>query len=76
VGDAVKIFACIQFGEWRWHPGHVDHWQATKLHNAEIRHHPQCDGNCDATRAVEQTRAEGRLVGKPRHQIRAATNGN
>ena len=71
MGEIPEILACINFGEWRWHDDGAD--LVTKLHNAVVRHHRKCDGNCDATKAVEMVRTQGRLVGKPRHQIRAAT---
>jgi hypothetical protein len=70
VGDIMEVIGCFSFGQWHGIP------DRTKLHNALVRHDPRCDGNCDATWKIEELRAEGRLVGKPRHQIRAATNGS
>ena len=74
MGDIEKVISCINFGTWRFHSCPGAPWQEqTKLHDAEIWHDHRCDGNCDATRHVEKFRAEGRLAGKPRHKIRAAT---
>lgn len=67
--DGLPIVACINWGEWRG-----DVLFGMKLHNSVIQHHPQCNGNCDATHSVERLREEGRLIGKPRHKLRAATN--
>ena len=71
--DYSWAIACLSFGEWRFHDCPGAPWQQeTRLHNAEIRHHPRCGGYCSATRNLEVVRAQGRLVGKPRHRIRAA----
>lgn len=65
---------CAKFGEYRWRGIPAVFGGATlELHNSVIRHDPRCDGNCEATRDVERLRAENRLIGKPRHCVRAAT---